>query len=64
MEAAMRHCQASIVHILKGIVGFSFVAAIGFSAFAPLAGIEAGAVMKSAVTLAGAIVGGVVGAKS
>jgi hypothetical protein len=56
--------HAPITRILKGVVGFSFLAAVGFSALAPLAGIELTETARTAATITGAIIGGVLGARA
>ena len=63
LETAMQH-RLSVTHVLKGVVGFSFLAAVGSGALAPLAGIEVGVAMRSAITVAGAVIGGILGARS
>lgn len=62
MGACMSHHQPahhrpSLAHVLKGIVGLSFIAAVAFGAAAPAIGFEPTMTDKTVVTVIGAILG-------
>ncbi|NYZ16643.1 hypothetical protein HL658_29205 [Azospirillum sp. RWY-5-1] len=58
MTEHAEHHRPSLATVLKGVVGLSFLATVGFGALAPQVGYDPSEWTRALVTFAGAAVGG------